>query len=295
MKTCNKCGRELPLNSDYFWKDKSRGSGWRGNCKECGGYSFTNNLTPKPNNPFKVCRECFTEYPSTDEYFNKSNRNKDGLEGWCIKCKAKYTKEFRENNGVEISNKSRKYYLENRTRILEQQNAYYQNNKEIIQPIRRSRYNEESKKYQKAYYKNNINKFKQYNINFRKKNPNAGRMAWQKRRANERKIQSTLTIEQWEQIKQSFNNQCAYCNMDEIEHLGAWNEQLHQDHFIALSKGGEYTNNNIIPSCRSCNSSKGNKDFFEWYKQYEHYDKKREKFILEYLCYIENTQQLNIL
>ena len=57
---------------------------------------------------------------------------------------------------------------------------------------------------------------------------------------------------------------------------------LTQDHFIPLSKGGEYSKKNIIPSCRSCNSRKSNKDFYEWYKGDIHYSKERVNKIEEY-------------
>ena len=104
----------------------------------------------------------------------------------------------------------------------------------------------------------------------------------QRRRALKNKLPATLTFEQWEQIKKDFDYKCAYCG-EELP--------LSQDHFIALSKGGEYTHNNIIPACRRCNSSKGNKDFFEWFIEQESYSEKREKFILKYLHYTNNREQ----
>ena len=71
-----------------------------------------------------------------------------------------------------------------------------------------------------------------------------------------------------------FNNSCAYC--------GAKCE-LEQEHFIPVTKGGEYTKNNIITACRSCNASKGNRDFDEWYKNKDFYNKDRENKIKQYL------------
>ena len=82
--------------------------------------------------------------------------------------------------------------------------------------------------------------------------------------------------------------------MNEEEHQALYGQVLHQEHFIPLSKGGEYTHNNIIPACKSCNSSKQDTDFFEWYPTYEEYNEEREQFILEYLGYIEDTQQLTL-
>lgn len=105
----------------------------------------------------------------------------------------------------------------------------------------------------------------------------------QKRIAKKRSLPFALVTKQWEQIKLYFNNTCCYCDKP---------LSLAQEHFIPLNKGGEYTTNNIIPSCLSCNSSKNDKDFFTWYPKYEHYSKKREKKILEFLNYKNGIQQL---
>lgn len=91
---------------------------------------------------------------------------------------------------------------------------------------------------------------------------------------------------QWEEIKKHFDYKCAYCGKD---------LPLAQEHFLALSKEGEYTLNNIIPSCKSCNSSKATKDFFKWYPNYKNYSKKRERAILKFLGYTDENQQLKII
>lgn len=70
---------------------------------------------------------------------------------------------------------------------------------------------------------------------------------------------------------------------------------LSQDHFIPLSKGGEYTLNNIIPACVHCNSSKHIQSFFEWYPKYKYYSSNREKKILIFLGFKNGNQQLKII
>lgn len=64
---------------------------------------------------------------------------------------------------------------------------------------------------------------------------------------------------------------------------------LTQDHFLPLSKGGEYTVNNIIPACKNCNCSKQDKDFSEWYSKQEFYRKERELKILEHVYGIKKA------
>src|SRR5665648_822068 len=107
----------------------------------------------------------------------------------------------------------------------------------------------------------------------------------QRRRTRKLKLPATLTNEQWEIIKQKFGNKCAYCGKE---------KPLAQEHFLAISKGGEYTADNIIPACQSCNSSKGMRFFFDWYPKFAHYSKVREKTLLNYLGYKCGNQQLSL-
>lgn len=103
------------------------------------------------------------------------------------------------------------------------------------------------------------------------------------KKAKSKNLISDLTPEQWEAIKKIFNNKCAYCGMSEEEHLIKWNGELNQEHIIPTTKGGGYTKNNIIPSCKLCNSSKRNFNFYEWYPNYNQYNKERENKIIEYI------------
>lgn len=59
-----------------------------------------------------------------------------------------------------------------------------------------------------------------------------------------------VTEGQWEQIKRRYEQSCAYCGEQ---------KPLTRDHVVALSQGGQHTQSNIIPACKSCNSKKGNR------------------------------------
>ena len=52
---------------------------------------------------------------------------------------------------------------------------------------------------------------------------------------------------------------CAYC--------GATNEPLQRDCVLALSRGGRYTLENIVPACPSCNTSKCNDEVTGWLRR----------------------------
>jgi hypothetical protein len=139
-------------------------------------------------------------------------------------------------------------------------------------------YKKNKRERRKRYYENNPEKKKEE----RKKYKITER---HRRRAIEKRLESNFTTKQWQQCKERFNNKCAYCEKHDM---------LTQDHFIAVSKGGEYTKNNIVPSCHSCNSDKRDLSFFEWYPMQPFYNKKREQKILRYLNYTGEYQQLAI-
>lgn len=97
----------------------------------------------------------------------------------------------------------------------------------------------------------------------------------QRRRKMTKLVISDFNNSEWKLCKNYFNNQCAYC--------GKILKSLTQDHLIPLSKGGNYTKNNIIPVCRSCNCRKHNKEFSAWYEEQEFYSIERVTKIEKYL------------
>jgi len=229
----------------------------------------------------KVCTKCGVEKEAITEFFAKYKRGRDGLGAYCKSCQALYYQENKEY----ILERAKQHHKNNK----EQKQQYYHKNKEIIVE-RKKQYRQANKEYIAEYYKQYRRDNKEYIAECKRKhgqeNPEKYAIKSQRRRARERKLDCTLTPEQWENIKEDFNHKCAYCGKE---------DKLVQEHFLPLSKGGEYTHNNIVPACRSCNSSKGAKMFSEWYPSYEHYSKKREKYLLQYLGYKGKQQQLSIL
>jgi len=211
----------------------------------------------------KICIDCGKVLPATSEYFGKHKTCKDGLRNQCKECKNKYSKKYNP-----------KYYENNKESAKEKAKEYRDNNKEKVKKSKkhyRITHLEEERENKRLYLINNRDKINLLN---------------QKRKARKRNLISNLTVDQWNKVKSDFNDRCAYCG-EELP--------LAQEHVIPLSKGGEYTVNNIIPSCKSCNSSKHDKDFFKWYPNYEYYSKERESFILRYLGYKNDIQQLKII
>lgn len=96
--------------------------------------------------------------------------------------------------------------------------------------------------------------------------------------------------ESLQNLLEIFKNKCAWCNQDFCDSNKAF-----FDHFIPISKGGENTVSNLVPSCRSCNSSKRAKDPLDWFSNQKFYSNKRWCFILKTLGRSDNYLQMTLL
>ena len=82
--------------------------------------------------------------------------------------------------------------------------------------------------------------------------------ASRKRKRRMDRVDHDLTDEQWSAIQEAWEG-CAYC--------GTGAEPLQKDCVLALSRGGRYTLDNIVPACRSCNASKCNDEVTGWLRR----------------------------
>lgn len=90
-----------------------------------------------------------------------------------------------------------------------------------------------------------------------------------------------LTPAQWIAACEAFDFKCAYCGSA---------HKITMDHFIACTKGGKTSADNIIPACQSCNSSKQDKDAIEWFSSQPFYSYERVVSILKYLKGVKPCQ-----
>jgi 5-methylcytosine-specific restriction endonuclease McrA len=67
-----------------------------------------------------------------------------------------------------------------------------------------------------------------------------------------------LSGEQWAAIQDGWGG-CAYC--------GEVGVAFQKDCVLALSRGGRYTLDNIVPACGSCNASKCNEEVTAWLRR----------------------------
>jgi 5-methylcytosine-specific restriction endonuclease McrA len=80
-----------------------------------------------------------------------------------------------------------------------------------------------------------------------------------------------LTAAQIVERFDAFGHACAYCKCT---------GDLHQDHFLPISKGGTHVLSNIIPACQPCNYSKRDHDPETWYQAQSFFSEKRWRIIL---------------
>lgn len=187
-----------------------------------------------------------------------------------LKSQAVYNASHKEEQAVY----QKAYYAAHKEEKLKYSLAYHTSHRE------------ERLKYNLAQYAVNNEEIRKTNAAFKKAHKEATNMNCQIRRAQKAGLARTLTTSQWAHILNEFNNTCAYC--------GAGDKTLHQEHFIPLSAGGEYTHNNIIPACKNCNCSKRNKSFWDWYPTSRCYDSQREKKVMKFLHYVGEAQQLTM-
>jgi len=251
----------------------------------------------------KVCSRCGEDFPPTSEYFHRQKDGKNGLRADCKKCVKKSSHEYYELNKESITKYNREYDRVNQKKTTERQKTYHilhnehridygkiyrEKNRKLLAENKRKSYraNHEamlamSKRYKDSHRVEIRERDKIWSLANRPKI----NIAHQRRRARERQLLSTLTFVQWESIKQHFDNKCCYCGEE---------KKLTIEHFIPVSKSGELSINNVLPSCASCNCSKGAKLLNEWYPRQPFYSKEREQKILKYLNYKNKIQQFSL-
>jgi len=72
------------------------------------------------------------------------------------------------------------------------------------------------------------------------------------------RVDHDLTAGQWTDLQEAWGG-CAYC--------AAADRPLQRDCVQALSRGGRYTLDNIVPACASCNASKSNDEVTGWMRR----------------------------
>lgn len=267
-KICTKCKIEFPMTDEYYYRSYGK---FKPSCKVCCGRKSFLIKTVSEKDGMKICSNCNTE--KTIDSFYPSTVSKDKLHVWCKTCASFNAKDNYIKNIVTVTKQHKLYDELNKEAISTRRKLFYINNIDTI--------TQRSKIYRESHKEIVSARDREYYISHKEQS----RIRYQRYRATKRNLPHTLTVNQWNMVKSHFDNRCAYCGKK---------LPLAQDHFVALSKKGEYSHNNIIPSCKHCNSSKSDKSFFKWFPKYEYYSIEREKRILKFLHYKNKVQQLTL-
>ena len=173
----------------------------------------------------KSCTKC----GSTVNGFHKRKASKDGYRSLCKLC---HNEDSRKWRSVPKNYIVMKIY----------QSAWNKTPKGIESSRKSSR---------KLYEQSNGTAQKRYNETEKGKLANRLKASRYNARKNNASI-CDLTAEEWEAIKKFYYHKCYYSGSGTQCSKG----NLEMDHIIPLSKGGNHTMSNIVPSCRKHNAQK---------------------------------------
>lgn len=278
-KPCVRCGTEKPLTE--FHKSAKGKFGRNSKCIPCtkeirflklGIAEPSKYFTVIKNGiPYKTCRDCKVEKHL--KYFMYSTFS-DRKSPVCRSCIYFKKAKAYESNGViyklcrdchthlplscfSVNNPKRGYFGRNgvcmgcmRVRFKKYREA---DPETILERGRRWR-------------EENPDKMREAKKRWTERNPEKSRAQGQRRRARLRKLDNSLTDQEWRLTCEIFDNKCALTGSEDIS----------MDHFIPVSTGtGGTHSGNVYPLSKSLNFSKNNKNPFEWFEY------AKDKFDLE--------------
>lgn len=225
----------------------------------------------------RTCSRCGS---TPDEVaFRRDKRAWDGLGGYCKPCEKRYNADYQSANREANNAKRNAQYHANRERYLAQQKAYRKANIEVIRQKDRIRARgnpvsiERSRRWRIAnrerylsnmrrWYHANSDAHREYGRRWSAANRDrvremsantAARRAAQKRNAAG-KIEYINRRAIWRRDK----GICGLCATPVPF------RDMHLDHHVPLSKGGEHTESNVHATHSRCNLSKGNREVPRW-------------------------------
>lgn len=119
------------------------------------------------------------------------------------------------------------------------------------------------KKRSHLYYERHPDKVAERRKEFHRKNPDKASLYTRSYEAKKLGLPHTLTDEEWKEKVREANGLCYYCHK--------LTKKFHKEHRIPVSKGGDFTKENIVPSCQRCNNRKCDRteeEFREYLKQF---------------------------
>lgn len=205
----------------------------------------------------KHCTRCSEYFPATLEYFGPAKKGRFGLEAVCRPCRREQQRLRRLDNVESARMRERQYYANHPEKFRQANYRWRNKNPERSKAINRkwaaknknqNRDRAKQLEYGRRWRREYPAKKAEQNRRWRTLHPEAAIRHNNNRRARKNNLPATLTRSEWQETLRYFDYRCAYCSR---------RRKLEQEHVIPVSQGGPYTQDNIVPSCRTCNSRKG--------------------------------------
>jgi hypothetical protein len=84
-------------------------------------------------------------------------------------------------------------------------------------------------------------------------------------------------------IKEQWENKCAYCESE---------ENITLDHIIPQCKGGLDVKTNVLSCCDSCNQSKGHIPWEQWFSSQDFFTDEKMNAIIEWIKEYDSTSYM---
>lgn len=200
----------------------------------------------------KLCSVCEEWLPMNEDNYYKNNSNAiDGFNPYCKQCTKDRAWKWQKDNW---DNKMLAHF--------KRENAKPEKKKRVKELNRIRRENGEYRKWQRS-----------------ERGRKSSKRAQEKRKSKKHNI----TPKEWEDCKTYFNQECAYCGMNDSLHKEVYKQQLHKEHVIA---DGRNDLKNCVPSCRTCNSEKNVQTVNQFYNpSNSSYTRERYLKIVEWIRY----------
>lgn len=211
-----------------------------------------------------ICPRCKRELPLTSEFWHKHKGRKSGFSHKCKDCSNELLKEWNKNNPEKSREHSKKKASRHATEANARAKAWYENNKEYASERNRNYRREHSdriKAQKKDRRLKNPEHFRQLAQASYQRNRTLFLMHTKRRHNRIKGAGGKHTAVEIRALYQQQNGRCFHCNADLS--VVAYEE----DHWIAVSRGGNDNIENIRLLCPTCNRSKGNKFPHEWHPE----------------------------
>ena len=195
----------------------------------------------------KTCKICGQSFPANNSNFYKCKQNRDGLHPYCKPCHNAVNKANRDAKDPDYQ---KRYYQENKERVLARTGQYYKDN--------RGKY----KVWRKEWRVRNPEKTKAHSVRWHKilwakPEYRLKHRAYSRNYKARKKAAGCFRAKDIARIYAESNGCCAYCQNP----VGT---KYHIEHIVPLSRGGTNNPSNLCVACPKCNLSKHNKTPDEW-------------------------------